>query len=75
MVTFSLAPAGVTDYDRVLQCTDPVQMSEAFGRAERLIVMEMTEAHRLPRVVMNERRRRAVKLRLSGATKDVAYTA
>jgi tetrahydromethanopterin S-methyltransferase subunit G len=37
--------------------------------------MEMTEAHRLPRVVMNERRRRAVKLRLSGATKDVAYTA
>ena len=30
--------------------------------------MEKTEAHRLPRVVLNERRRRAVKLRLSGAT-------
>lgn len=28
--------------------------------------MERTEAHRLPRVVLNERRRRAVKLRLSG---------
>ena len=33
----------------------------------RLIDMERTEAHRLPRVVLNERRR-AVKLRLSGAT-------
>ena len=30
--------------------------------------MEKTEAHRLPRVVLNERRRLAVKLRLSGAT-------
>ena len=30
--------------------------------------MEKTEAHRLPRVVLNERRRRAVKLRLGGAT-------
>ena len=30
--------------------------------------MERTEAHRLPRVVLNERRRRAVKLRLSGTT-------
>ena len=30
--------------------------------------MEKTRAHRLPRVVLNERRRRAVKLRLSGAT-------
>jgi len=30
--------------------------------------MEKTEAHRLPRVVLNERRRRAVKLRLNGAT-------
>lgn len=30
--------------------------------------MEKTEAHRLPRVVLNERRRRAVKVRLSGAT-------
>jgi len=30
--------------------------------------MEKTEAHKLPRVVLNERRRRAVKLRLSGAT-------
>jgi len=30
--------------------------------------MEKTEGHRLPRVVLNERRRRAVKLRLSGAT-------
>jgi transposase len=29
--------------------------------------MEKTEAHKLPRVVLNERRRRAVKLRLSGA--------
>ena len=30
--------------------------------------MEKTEAHRLPRVVLNERRRLAVKLRLNGAT-------
>ena len=30
--------------------------------------MERTEAHRLPRVVLNERRHRAVKLRLSGTT-------
>jgi len=30
--------------------------------------MEKTEAHRLPRAVLNERRRRSVKLRLSGAT-------
>jgi transposase len=30
--------------------------------------MAQTEAHRLPRVVLNERRRRAVKLCLSGAT-------
>ena len=30
--------------------------------------MEKTEAHRIPRVALNERRRRAVKLRLSGLT-------
>jgi transposase len=30
--------------------------------------MEKTEAHRVPRVVLNERRRLAVKLRLGGAT-------
>jgi transposase len=30
--------------------------------------MEKTEAHKLPRVVLNERRRFAVKLRLNGAT-------
>jgi transposase len=37
-----------------------------FYKVERLIDLERTEAHRLPRVVLNERRRRAVKLRLSG---------
>jgi len=30
--------------------------------------MERTEAHKLPRIVLNERRRRAVKMRLNGAT-------
>jgi transposase len=30
--------------------------------------MERTEEHKLPRVVLNERRRRAVKMRLNGAT-------
>ena len=35
--------------------------------------MEKTEAHKLPRVVLNERRRRAVKMRLRGAT--IAATA
>jgi transposase len=30
--------------------------------------MEKTEGHRLPRVVLNERRRRAVKMRMRGAT-------
>ena len=36
--------------------------------------MEKTEAHRLPRVVLNERRRRAVKLRLNGATIEETVT-
>lgn len=35
---------------------------------ERLLIMEKTEGHKLPRVVLNERRRRAVKMRLRGAT-------
>ncbi len=39
-----------------------------FVGLHRLTGIEKTEAHRLPRVVLNERRRRAVKLRLSGAT-------
>lgn len=39
-----------------------------FLSLRRLICIEKAEAHRLPRVVLNQRRRRAVKLRLSGAT-------
>jgi uncharacterized protein (DUF427 family) len=35
--------------------------------------MEKTEAHKLPRAVLNERRCRAVKMRLDGAT--IAETA
>jgi hypothetical protein len=34
---------------------------------KRLLNMEKTEAHKLPRAVLNERRRRAVKMRMSGA--------
>ena len=47
--------------------TAPARMSETIC-LKRLTNMEKTEAHRLPRVVLNERRRRAVKLSLHGAT-------
>jgi transposase len=39
-----------------------------FIDSDRLRSKEKTEAHKLPRSVLNERRGRAVKMRLSGAT-------